>query len=195
MIIANHSTVVDVVVVVGSLHKLGYTVDGPCKSNCTHHRHIRPVGTSDMWNFKFARRIVEGSGIIPTDQHDGRSAYRAAREALRNNECVLIYPEGDVQVNPEASPRSWRPGAVALAKSTPLPIVFAAHHDTRKLGGGSVQRSILMALTGVFRKPKIHLVIGKPVLPHELESKTGAEITEYLEARLRQTWEQAKALN
>lgn len=195
MIIANHSTVVDVVVVVGTLHKLGYTVDGPCEGVCKHHRHLRPVGTSDMWNFAFARRIVEGSGIIPTDQHDGRSAYRAAREALRNGECVLIYPEGDVQVNEDASPRSWRPGAVALAKSTPLPIVFMAHHDTRKLGGGSVQRSILLSLTGVFRRPKIQLVVGEPVMPAELENKSGPEITEYLEARLRQTWAQAKALN
>ena len=51
MIVINHTTVVDVVVVVGTLHKLGYTVDGPCKGVCTHRRHLRPVGTSDMWNF------------------------------------------------------------------------------------------------------------------------------------------------
>ena len=195
MIIANHSTVVDVVVVVGTLHKLGYTVDGQCVENCAHHRHLRPVGTSDMWNFAFARRIVEGSGIIPTDQHDGRSAYRAAREALRNEECVLIYPEGDVQVNEEASPRNWRPGAVALAKSSSLPIAFVAHHDTRKLGGGSVIRSILLALTGIIRRPKIQLVFGKPVMPSEIENLDVATATEYLEARLRETWAQAKSLN
>ena len=29
MIVINHTTVVDVVVTVGTLHKLGYTVDGP----------------------------------------------------------------------------------------------------------------------------------------------------------------------
>ena len=95
MIVVNHTTVVDVVVVVGTLHKLGYTVDGPCQGTCTHHRHIRPVGTSDMWNFPLAKQIVTGSGIIPTDQHDGRSAYRAARGALKNDECVLMYPKGN----------------------------------------------------------------------------------------------------
>ena len=120
MLVINHTTVVDVVVVVGTLHKLGYTVDGPCKGSCKHHRHLRPVGTSDMWNFPLAKQIVTGSGIIPTDQHDGRSAYRAARTALKNNECVLMYPEGDVQINPEASPRPWRPGAAALAKSVAM---------------------------------------------------------------------------
>lgn len=195
MIVINHTTVVDVVVVVGTLHKLGYTVDGPCKDTCTHRRHLRPVGTSDMWNFPLAKQIVTGSGIIPTDQHDGRSAYRAARTALKNNECVLMYPEGDVQINPEASPRPWRPGAAALAKSVSMPIVPIAHHDTRKLGSGSVERSILQALSKVFRRPTIHLLIGKPVLANEIADLSTKEANDYLEAKLNQTWQQVKALN
>ena len=195
MIVINHTTVVDVVVVVGTLHKLGYTVDGPCKGTCSHHRHLRPVGTSDMWNFPLAKQIVTGSGIIPTDQHDGRSAYRAARTALKNNECVLMYPEGDVQINAEASPRPWRPGAAALAKSTSMPIVPIAHHDTRKLGSGSVERSILQALSKVFRRPKIQLLIGKPVLANEIADLSTQEANDYLEAKLNQTWLLAKALS
>ena len=195
MIVINHTTVVDVVVVVGTLHKLGYTVDGPCKGTCSHHRHLRPVGTSDMWNFPLAKQIVTGSGIIPTDQHDGRSAYRAARTALKNNECVLMYPEGDVQINAEASPRPWRPGAAALAKSVSMPIVPIAHHDTRKLGCGSVERSILQALSKVFRRPKIQLLIGRPVLANEIADLSMQEANDYLEAKLNQTWLQVKALS
>ena len=195
MIVVNHTTVVDVVVVVGTLHKLGYTVDGPCQGKCTHHRHIRPVGTSDMWNFPLAKQIVTGSGIIPTDQHDGRSAYRAARGALKNNECVLMYPEGDVQINPEASPRPWRPGATALAKSAEMPILPIAHHDTRKLGTGSVERSILQALSRVFRRPTIHLLVGTPVMASEIAGLSMQAANDYLEAKLSETWKQVKAFN
>jgi 1-acyl-sn-glycerol-3-phosphate acyltransferase len=195
MIVVNHTTVVDVVVVVGTLHKLGYTVDGPCQGTCTHHRHIRPVGTSDMWNFPLAKQIVTGSGIIPTDQHDGRSAYRAARGALKNNECVLMYPEGDVQINPEASPRPWRPGATAMAKSTAMPILPIAHHDTRKLGTGSVERSILQALSRVFRRPTIHLLFGTPVMASEIADLSVQATNDYLEAKLSETWRQVKAFN
>jgi len=195
MIVINHTTVVDVVVTVGTLHKLGYTVDGPCSGTCTHHRHLRPVGTSDMWNFPLAKQIVTGSGIIPTDQHDGRSAYRAARNALKNNECVLMYPEGDVQINSEASPRPWRPGTAALAKSVAMPILPVAHHDTRKLGSGSVERSILQALSKVFRRPTIHLLIGTPVLPIEIAELSMQAANDYLEAKLFKTWLQVKALN
>jgi 1-acyl-sn-glycerol-3-phosphate acyltransferase len=195
MIVVNHTTVVDVVVVVGTLHKLGYTVDGPCQGKCTHHRHIRPVGTSDMWNFPLAKQIVTGSGIIPTDQHDGRSAYRAARGALKNNECVLMYPEGDVQINPEASPRPWRPGATAMAKSAEMPILPIAHHDTRKLGTGSVERSILQALSRVFRRPTIHLLVGTPVMASEIAGLSMQAANDYLEAKLSETWKQVKAFN
>ena len=195
MIVINHTTVVDVVVVVGTLHKLGHTVDGPCKGGCTHKRHLRPVGTSDMWNFPLAKQIVTGSGIIPTDQHDGRSAYRAARTALKNNECVLMYPEGDVQINEEASPRPWRPGAAALAKSVAMSILPIAHHDTRKLGSGTVERSILQALSKVFRRPTIHLLIGTPVTASEIADLSMQETNDFLEAKLMDTWLQVKALN
>jgi 1-acyl-sn-glycerol-3-phosphate acyltransferase len=195
MLVINHTTVVDVVVVVGTLHKLGYTVDGPCSDVCTHRRHLRPVGTSDMWNFPLAKQIVTGSGIIPTDQHDGRSAYRAARTALKNNECVLMYPEGDVKVNDEASPRPWRPGAAALAKSVPMPILPIAHHDTRKLGSGSVERSILQALSKVFHRPTIHLLFGSPISASEIADLSMQATNDYLEAKLTQTWHQVKAFN
>ena len=195
MIVVNHTTVVDVVVVVGTLHKLGYTVDGPCKGSCKHHRHLRPVGTSDMWNFPLAKQIVTGSGIIPTDQHDGRSAYRAARGVLKNNECVLMYPEGDVQINAEASPRPWRPGATAMAKSVEMPILPIAHHDTRKLGTGSVERSILQALSRVFRRPTIHLLFGTPVMASEIADLSVQAANDYLEAKLSETWQQVKAFN
>jgi 1-acyl-sn-glycerol-3-phosphate acyltransferase len=195
MIVINHTTVVDVVVTVGTLHKLGYTVDGPCKGSCSHRRHLRPVGTSDMWNFPLAKQIVSGSGIIPTDQHDGRSAYRAARTALNNNECVLMYPEGDVQINEEASPRPWRPGAAALAKSATMPILPIAHHDTRKLGSGTVERSILQALSKVFRRPTIHILFGTPVMASEIADLSTQATNDYLEAKLTQTWQQVKALS
>jgi 1-acyl-sn-glycerol-3-phosphate acyltransferase len=195
MIVINHTTVVDVVVTVGTLHKLGYTVDGPCKGACSHRRHLRPVGTSDMWNFPLAKQIVTGSGIIPTDQHDGRSAYRAARTALKNNECVLMYPEGDVQINEDASPRPWRPGTAALAKSEEMPILPIAHHDTRKLGSGTVERSILQALSKVFRRPTIHLLFGTPVMASEIADLSMQATNDYLEAKLNQAWQQVKAFS
>jgi 1-acyl-sn-glycerol-3-phosphate acyltransferase len=195
MIIINHTTVVDVIVTLGSLHKLGYTIDGWCENECTHKRHVRPIGTSDLWNFAFTRQMVEGSCVIPTDQFDGRSAYRAALQALKDGQCVLIYPEGDVKVNAQASPREWRPGAIGLARSQSMPIIPIAHHDSRKLGAGSVAKSIGLAFTRFIRRPKIHLTIGKPILPQELAGKTSIEVGQIMYEQLLQTWQIARAAN
>ena len=191
LIVVNHTTVVDVVVVIGTLHNLGFTTDGPCEGVCTHRRHIRPIGTSDMWNYPIARQVCEGSSIIPVDQHDGRAAYRAGREALKNGECVLIYPEGDVKINDEASPRSWRPGASALAKSGNITVIPLAHHDSRKLGTGTVAKSIVQGLAGVFRVPVIRMRIGKPITPNVLSPMSVSEANEFLEKQLLDTWLEA----
>lgn len=198
MIVVNHTTIVDVVVVVGTLHKYGFTVDGPCEklkiSPCTHRRHLRPIGTSDMWNFPLAKQIVTGSGIIPTDQFNGSSAYRMALTALKNQECILIYPEGDVQINAQASPRPWRRGTATLAKSVGMAIVPIAHHDSRKLGTGSVKRSIFQALTRVLKRPTIHLMIGKPILASEIANLNEQEANLYLEEKLLNLWKKVSAL-
>jgi 1-acyl-sn-glycerol-3-phosphate acyltransferase len=198
MIVVNHTTIVDVVVVVGTLHKYGFTVDGPCeklkKSACTHRRHLRPIGTSDMWNFPLAKQIVSGSGIIPTDQFNGSSAYRVALTALGNQECILMYPEGDVQINAQASPRPWRRGTAALAKSVAMSIVPIAHHDSRKLGTGGVKRSILQALSRVVKRPTIHLMIGKPILASEIANFNELETSTYLEEKLLNLWKKVSAL-
>lgn len=191
LIVVNHTTVVDVIVIIGTLHNMGFTTDGPCEGVCTHRRHIRPIGTSDMWNYPIARQICEGSSIIPTDQHDGRSAYRAGREALRNGECVLIYPEGDVKINDEGSPREWRPGASGLAKSGNVTVIPIAHHDSRKLGTGTVARSIVQGLAGVFRVPVIRMRIGKPISPDVLGPMSVGEANNYLEKQLMKTWLEA----
>lgn len=58
MIVVNHTTVVDVVVVVGTLHKLGFTVDGPCETNCPHRRHLRPVELLICGTFHLPSRLL-----------------------------------------------------------------------------------------------------------------------------------------
>ena len=192
LIVVNHTTVVDVIVIVGTLHNLGFTVDGPCQGECTHRRHLRPIGTSDMWNYPMARTFCDGSGIIPVDQHDGRAAYRAGLSALRTGQCVLIYPEGDVKTNEDASPRPWRPGAAALARSGDITVIPIAHHDSRSLGHGSVKKSILSALSRFFLlRPRIRIRIGEPITAAELRELAPEDVGEYLESRLRAAWDEA----
>ena len=191
LIVANHVTVVDVVVVLGTLHNMGFTADAPCVGHCPHRRHIRPIGTSDIWNFPIVRDICNGSSLIPVDQHDGRAAYRAGLTALRAGECVLIYPEGDVKENADASPREWRPGAAALAKSDRVTVIPMAHHDSRRMGNGSVARSIITALLKFVRPPHVRLRIGQPVGPEAIAALSVNDTSELLATHLRAAWDEA----
>lgn len=188
VIVVNHTTAVDVIVVLGTLHKLGFTSDGPCEGECTHRRHIRPMGTSDLWNFTITRKVCTGSGVIPVDQHDGRAAYKAARDALKDNECILIYPEGDVKVNDEASPREWRPGAVGLARTSKAVVVPIAHHDTRELGAGPYAKAIRKALMSFIRRPRIALRIGTPIYANDFADLSPAECDALMQNALKSTW-------
>lgn len=191
LIVVNHTTVVDVVVVIGSLHRLGLTVDAKCAGDCSHVRHIRPIGTSDIWDYPIARQICANCGIIPTDQFDGRAAYRTALGALANGECVLIYPEGDVKVNADRSPRQWRPGASGLIRQSGAVVIPIAQHDSHKLGHGTVVQSILRALSKVFWRPTVHLEIGKPIDTTALRELSASAREEVLAQALRDTWERA----
>jgi 1-acyl-sn-glycerol-3-phosphate acyltransferase len=76
-----------------------------------------------------------------------------------------------------------------------MPVLPIAHHDTRKLGSGSVDRSIFQALSKVFRRPTIHLLFGTPVMASEIADLSMEETNDYLEAKLNQTWQQVKAFN
>ena len=191
LIVVNHTTAVDVVVVLGTLHNMGFTCDAPCEGVCHHRRHIRPIGTSDLWKFPFSKQACEASGIIPVDEHDGRAGYRAGLKALHSGACVLIYPEGDTKNNAEASPRRWRRGASGLATSGRATVLPIAHHDSRALGAGSHRRAIMTGFSRFFHPPKIHLTIGTPCLPEALASMSAREANEYLEARLQSTWRDA----
>lgn len=191
VIVVNHTTAVDVIVILGTLHKLGFTSDGPCEGECPHRRHIRPMGTADLWNFTITRKVCTGSGIIPVDQHDGRAAYKAARDALKDGDCILIYPEGDVKVNDEASPREWRPGAVGLARSSKAVVVPIAHHDSRELGAGPYAKAIRKALLSFVNRPRIAMRIGQPIHASQYADLSPNECDELLQDALKSTWTQA----
>jgi 1-acyl-sn-glycerol-3-phosphate acyltransferase len=75
-----------------------------------------------------------------------------------------------------------------------MPIVPIAHHDSRKLGTGSVLRSILQALSRVFRRPPIHLMIGTPIFASEIAKFNTSQANDYLEEKLLTLWKKVSAL-
>jgi 1-acyl-sn-glycerol-3-phosphate acyltransferase len=110
---------------------------------------------------------------------------------LRAGDCVLIYPEGDVKINADASPREWRPGAAGLARSGNVTVLPIAHHDSRVLGSNGVMGSVARALLSFVHRPKIRLRIGEAIGPERISQGSVQDAGTMLSARLLETWREA----
>src|SRR5690606_37287787 len=137
-------------------------------ADCADHAHVRFLASTDVFANKLIGGLARDAGYIPVvlggDLRAVR-AYDAAREALQRGELVGIYPEGDVTAPDDGAPRRLRSGAARLALATAVPIVPIAHHDARAIASGSVQRSLAEAVTALWRRPYVAMVVGEPITP------------------------------
>lgn len=193
LIVINHTTAVDVLVTMAGLYRAGLWVDLPCSGGCAPgHRHFKVMVTEDLLRYPVTRQMANRSGVIPVGRDHGTSALLAARRALDAGDIVVVYPEGDLSVVEDGSPRAWRPGTSLLATRHGVPVHPLAHHDARSLGRGPIPVSIAHGLTGVVRRPTIRLFAGAPVHPAEWAGLTSSDTVALLQDRLRQTWTVAK---
>src|SRR5699024_5191314 len=95
----NHTSIADVPAVLATLFSNGLRPSVPCgQEGCgTHHGHVRFLAATPVFSHPIIGRFARASGMIEVGwRQAGTSALRAAREALRRDEIIGIYPEGDV---------------------------------------------------------------------------------------------------
>jgi 1-acyl-sn-glycerol-3-phosphate acyltransferase len=80
-------------------------------------------------------RVMTGAKQIPVyrDTVDARTAYSAAVAAVRDGECVAIYPEGTLTRDPDLWPMRGRTGAVRIALATGCPIIPVAQWGAQQI--------------------------------------------------------------
>ena len=148
IIAANHSSHLDTLAIM--------TVLGDeCK-------RLRVLAAKDYWfstRFKswFSGELLK---FVPFDRHANfLQGLRISQGVLKQNECLLIYPEGTRSVTGELQP--FKPGLGLLAYETGSPIV-PAHID------GTYHA--LPKGRNLPRKSRIRVTFGKPIMPsvHEI---------------------------
>ena len=155
IIAANHSSHLDTLAIM--------TVLGDeCK-------RLRVLAAKDYWfstRFKswFSGELLK---FVPFDRHANfLQGLRISQEVLKQNECLLIYPEGTRSVTGELQP--FKPGLGLLAYETGSPIVPAYIDGTyRALPKGR----------NLPRKSRIRVTFGKPLMPssgHGIEKTDAA---------------------
>ncbi|WP_125262890.1 lysophospholipid acyltransferase family protein [Streptomyces alboflavus] len=178
IVVANHTSLADPVVVLAALHRLG----------------ARPVvmAAAGLWRVPLLGRALARDGHIPVHRRDRRAANAldTAAEALRQGHLVLIYAEGGLPRRldaAEAAPGTFRSGLSRLARRTGAPVVPVGQAGARRITSGSVPKQLTGLLTAPLRRPGLHVHVGRPL---ELTG-VGAAATEQAHAAVTAAWHTA----
>ena len=143
IIAANHSSHLDTLAVM--------TVLGD------ESKRLRVLAAKDYWfstRFKswFSGQLLK---FVPFDRHANfLQGLRISQEVLKQNECLLIYPEGTRSVTGELQP--FKPGLGLLAYETGSPIIPTYINGTYHA---------LPKGRNLPRKSRIRVTFGKPIVP------------------------------
>lgn len=191
IVAVNHTTIADVPPVLATLYRAGLRPSVPChRDGCgSRHGHVRFMASSTVFENPLIGPLARQAGMIEVGwRQAGAAALKAAREALGRGEVVGIYPEGDVSATDDGSPRRFRFGVGRLAADAAAPVVPVAHHDARRIGSGSIARTLGGALTSIVRRPTIRLRVGKPIVPEEFAGLPVREVVDLIQDRVTDVW-------
>ena len=179
VIIANHTSMIDPIMLLGLLGRLGLHA-GP---------KLRFVASEIVFNSSLTRGLVQAGFLRSSPE-----SVRPVMAALEREEMVLLYPEGDVQATGEGAPRKFRPGIAWVLEKIAVPVIPLAHHDARSVSDGRAPQVALRGVTAILRRPRWSVVIGKPIQPSEWAPAERERILNVLSERLNSVWLQAKEL-
>ena len=118
-------------------------------------RVARFLAMAELWKMRVVGAPLRGGRHIPVDRHaSGLEAYRAAVDAVRRGELVVIYPEGGFADHSDGWPRAARTGIARIALETGAPVIPVAQWGSNHLlpptakVGRLVPRATLRVLAG-----------------------------------------------
>jgi 1-acyl-sn-glycerol-3-phosphate acyltransferase len=114
---------------------------------------------SPIFNVKIIGPILRKLGQLPVYRNRGDAALvlREAERAIRDGECVIVYPEGTASRDPDLWPMKARTGVARLALGTGAPVIPIAHWGAQHvLPYGSSRPHLLPRKT-------VRMVAGPPV--------------------------------
>lgn len=144
----------------------------------------RFMAMSELWDMKVVGAPLRGGRHIPVDRRaSGLAAYRAAVEAVRAGEIVVVYPEGGFAAHSDGWPRAARSGIARMALETGAPVIPAAQWGSQDLLPPTGTRLKL------WPRPTLRVLGGEPVELDDLRagrmSRTAlAEATDRIMGRI-----------
>lgn len=119
----------------------------------------RYLGKESVFRVPVGGRIMHGAGQIPVfrESADASRAYSAAVQAVRDGECVVIYPEGTLTRDPDLWPMRGKTGAARVALETKCPVIPVAQWGAHRILSpyGRTPR--------ILPRPRLSVTAGPPV--------------------------------
>ena len=150
----------------------------------------RYLGKDVLFRIFFVGAVLRGAKQIPVyrESADASQAFSAAVQAVRDGECVGIYPEATLTRDPGLWPMVGKTGAARVALETGAPVVPIAQWGPQQLLAPYAKRPKLFprATMHVWAGPPVDLAEfqGRPIdgpLLHEVTERIMAAITGLLE--------------
>jgi 1-acyl-sn-glycerol-3-phosphate acyltransferase len=90
-----------------------------------HGRLPRYLAKSGLFSNKALGGFLRAAGQIPVERlsKNAIGAFDAAVQAVRDGECVIVYPEGTLTRDPDLWPMTGKSGAARIALETGCPVI------------------------------------------------------------------------
>ena len=90
-----------------------------------HGRLVRFLAKDALFRTPLLKYVVRDAGQIPVSRmtEGAVTAFQAAVEAVRQGECIGIYPEGTLTRDPDGWPMRGKTGAARIALATGAPVI------------------------------------------------------------------------
>lgn len=164
ILVANHTSLFDPILVVAALRKLG----------------VEPtvMATAGLWRVPVLGSALHREGHIPVHRGTARAARSLddAQAALAAGKSVLMYGEGRIPTrrgSGEAAPLPFRSGLARLVLATGAPVRPVGQAGARRVSSGTTVKQLAGVLTAPARRPRLHVHVGAPLLlPEDLAQAT-----------------------
>jgi 1-acyl-sn-glycerol-3-phosphate acyltransferase len=124
-----------------------------------HGRLPRYLAKSGLFKNRVLGYFLTAAGQIPVERltKSAAGAYDAAVAAVRNGECVVVYPEGTLTRDPAQWPMAGKTGAARIALETGCPVIPVGQWGPQQLLAPYARRPHL------FPRKHITMRAGDPV--------------------------------
>jgi 1-acyl-sn-glycerol-3-phosphate acyltransferase len=124
-----------------------------------HGRLPRYLAKSGLFKNRVLGFFLTAAGQVPVERltKSAAGAYDAAVAAVRNGECVVVYPEGTLTRDPAQWPMAGKTGAARIALETGCPVIPVGQWGPQQLLAPYARRPHL------FPRKHITMRAGDPV--------------------------------